>query len=257
MQHLLSACSLAALMILVLIPGPCTAAFIPGNNITLENRGMAWDYEEHITGREAIFFREVADREAGNNDSFVNAWELLNMELQLQKKLGESIERKPDVKLNGSSNAVKVQDVEFWLSEEALGRVLKISPLTNTARVKYSFEKEAGQDTSLWFLGTPKSEVTITLPEGFDSNKTEGLENKSTMYEDNRMVLKGRFDSGGEITLWLSENDSFKAAYLMEAVNEIEAAENETIPAEPEQEETETSGFFKIFLRQLCLSPKA
>ena len=40
---------------------PCSAAFIPGNNITLERNGMTWEYEEQITDNEAIFFRNFID----------------------------------------------------------------------------------------------------------------------------------------------------------------------------------------------------
>lgn len=232
LQRFLSIYFLGALVILALFPGPCTATFTPTNNITLENRGMTWKYEEQVSGLDAVFFRDVIDRQTGNNDSFVNAWELLNMELQLREKMKESIEKKPDVKLNGSSAAVTVLDIEFWLSEESLGRIRKNSPIENTADVTYSFEKEIGENTSFWFLGTPDSEVTITLPDGFDSNRTEGLENKTTIHEGSHMVLKGNFNSEGEITIWLSENQNFKAADPIYAGNESNFLENKTIENE-------------------------
>lgn len=259
LQHLLSACSLATLLMLALFPGPCTAAFIPGNNITLESKGMIWGYEEYISGPEAVFFRKVVDLEAGNNDSFVNAWELRNIELELREKMEESIEEKPDVKLNGSSKAVRVKDVEFWLSQEGLGRVHKSSSIKNTANVTYSFEKEIGENTSLWFLGTPESEVTITLPRGFDPKKTSGMDNQSVAYENSLAVLKGKFGSEGEITLWLSENESCKAVCpyaesAESAENESKASENKTLPTS--EQKTINFGVFENFLKPFCPNPK-
>lgn len=289
LQHPLSALLVAAILSVTLFSGPCAASFVCSNDITLESDGMSWDYEECITDREAIFFRELIDRE-GNNDSFVNAWEIRNMELELRDRLEKSIEKKPDVKFDGSSETVKVRDVEFWLSDEALGNVYKRSPITNTARVSYSFEEElkreneekevkkeeedegeastetyseigneTGAETSVWFMGTPDSEVTIVLPPGYDANRTEGLEDKSEEFENSRMVLKGSFDPEGEITLWLSENESYERAVLLDALNGSELIENETLPIEaPKPEETQASaGFFENFLRRLCLSPKA
>lgn len=266
LQHFLSAFFVPAVLVLILLTGTCAASFVCSNSITLENGGMSWDYEECITGRDAVFFKGIIDNQAGNNDSFVNAWEIRNMELKLRDRLEESIEKKPDVKLNGTSEAVELRNVEFWLSEEALGQVLKSTSITNTALVTYSFKEEnPGPETSIWLLGTPDSDVTISLPPGFDANRTEGLEDKSTEFEDNREVLKGSFGPEGEVTLWLSVNESFASAALQEAENENEtlesetrAVENETLQIEePKPEEIgANTGFFENFLRRLCLSPK-
>ena len=301
LQHLLSAFFIAAVLSVTLFSGSCAASFVCSNNITLENDGMSWDYEECITDMESIFFRELIDREAGNNDSFVNAWEIRNMELELRDRLEKSIEKKPDVKLDGSSKTVKVQNVEFWLSDKALGTVYKRAPITNTASVSYSFEaglkseaeegkevekedkgeeegkgeekeastetgtetgsemgNETGYETTIWLLGTPESGVTIILPPGYDANRTEGLEDKSEEFENSRMVLKGSFGSEGEITLWLSENESYERAALQDALIGSELIENETLPVEDVQPEEAraTVGFFEDFLRRLCPSPK-
>ncbi len=302
LQHLLSTFFIAAVLSVTLLSGPCTASFVSSNKITLENGGMSWDYEECITDREAIFFRELIDRETGNNDSFVNAWEIRNMELELRDRLEKSIEKKPDVKLKGSSETVKVRDVEFWLSDEALGTAFKSATITNTARVTYSFEEgveeevkkeeereastESGNEignemgtetgneigtetsneignktntqTSIWFLGTPGSEVTIFLPPGYDVNRTEGLEDKNEEFEDSRQILKGSFGPEGEITLWFSENKSYETAALPEVLTGGEVMENETLSIEePKPEETRAAaGFFENFLGRLCLSPK-
>jgi len=291
LQHLLSTFFIAAVLSTTLLSGPCTASFVSSNKITLENDGMSWDYEECITNREAIFFRELIDRETGNNDSFVNAWEIRNMELELRDRLENSIEKKPDVKLEGSSEMVKVLDVEFWLSDEALGTASRSSPITNTASVTYNFEEEGVEEelkkeeegeastetgneigteigtetgnqtsnqTSIWFLGTPGSEVTIFLPPGYDVNRTDGLEDKNEEFEDSRKILKGSFGPEGEITLWFSENKSYETAALPEVLTGDEVMENETLSIEePKPEETlEAAGFFENFLGRLFLSPK-
>ena len=73
-----------------------------------------------------------------------------------------------------TSEPVKVKDVEFWLSKEALGKTEKNSSITNSASVSYSFEKEVEQGTDIWLMGTPNSSVTITLPAGLDVERTKG-----------------------------------------------------------------------------------
>ena len=74
---------------------------------------MTWEYKEQITDNDAVFFREFIDLQEGNNDNFVNAWEILKAEMFLRDKMKESIENKPDVKLNGTPEAVKARDIEF------------------------------------------------------------------------------------------------------------------------------------------------
>ncbi|TFH03556.1 MAG: hypothetical protein E4H06_04355, partial [Methanosarcina sp.] len=74
---LLASFLLATFLIPALLAEPCSAAFISGNNITLERGEIIWNYDEKITDNEAIFFRNLIDRETGNNDNFVNAWEIL------------------------------------------------------------------------------------------------------------------------------------------------------------------------------------
>lgn len=189
---------------------------------------MTWEYQEQITGNEAILFRNFIDLQAGNDDDFVNAWEILKAETTLKNQMKEAIKTKPDVKLNGTSEPVRVTDVDFWLSEEALGRVGKNSSITNSALVSYIFEKEIGQGTSIRFMGTPNSSVTITLPAGFDIKRTEGLNNKSQEFENNCTVLKGNFSPQKNITLWISENESSKTVLESREGSVKQGVENET-----------------------------
>jgi hypothetical protein len=256
---LLASLLLATLLITpALLAEPCSAALIPGNNITLERSEITWNYNEKITDDDAIFFRNLIDRETGNSDNFVNAWEILKMEVLLKDRMEKAIEEEPDVKLNATSNTVKLREIEFWISKEALGRTEKSSSITNLASVTYSFKEETGPGTDIWLMGTPNSNVTITLPQGLDAELTEGLDNKSLEFENNRTLLKGNFGSEKNITLWLSENESLKAELLDAEINNDKSTENEsgtgenkTLVAGEKTEVGHPSGFFKNILKEL------
>ncbi|WP_230627420.1 hypothetical protein [Methanosarcina barkeri] len=210
---------------------PCTAAFVPSNNITVERNGMTWGYQEQITGNESVVFRSFIDLEAGDSDKFVNAWEILKAENILRNKMEESVKAKPDVKLNGTSEFVNVTDIDYLVSEDALGKTEKESLITSSATVSYTFEKQIDQDTNIWFMGTPNSNVTINLPAGFDVERTEGLSNESKESENNYTVLKGSFSPEKNITIWISENETYKA----------EMQEREKIIAQNAENKTEES----------------
>ncbi|AKB73383.1 hypothetical protein MSLAZ_0122 [Methanosarcina lacustris Z-7289] len=259
---LLASLLLATFFIPALLADPCSAAFIPGNNITVERNGMTWNYDEKITDTEAIFFRNLIDKDTGNNDGFVNAWEILKMEVLLGDKMEKSIEEKSDVKLNATSDPVEIKDVEFWISKDALGRTEKSSAITNGASVTYSFKEEVSPGTDIWLMGTPNSSVTITLPLGLDAEVTEGLDNKSLVFENNRTLLRGNFCPEKNITLSLSENESLKAELLAmelnrdksaetKSVNESGAGENEAPTAGEKAEVSQSSGVFKYLLNKI------
>jgi hypothetical protein len=234
---LLTSLLLATFLTPALLAEPCTAAFIPGNNITVERDGMTWNYDEKVTDNESIFFRNLIDRETGNSDGFVNAWEILKMEVLLGDKMEKSIEEESDVKLNATSDPVELRDVEFRILKDALGRTEKSSSITNHASVTYGFKEEAGPGTDIWLMGTPNSSVTIILPPGLDAKLTEGLDNKSLEFENNRTILRGSFGPEKNITLWLSENESFKAELLNMEINRDKSAENKRVENESGAEE--------------------
>lgn len=255
---LLASLLLATLLTPALLAEPCAAAFVPGNNITLERTGMTWNYNEKTTGDDAIFLRSIIDGDTGNMDGFVNAWEILKMEIVLSNKMKTSIEEEPDVKLNSTSENVELTDVDFQIPEEALGKVNKSSSITSLAFVTYSFKEEIGPGTKIWLLGTPDSSVTITLPMGLDAEATEGLNNKSLGFENNRTVLKGTFDSEKNITLWLSENESFKAELQdlktnmnKSAEDESKTGENSTLNTAVNANSGNITGYLKNILKKI------
>lgn len=242
----------------IFLADPCSASFIPSNNITLERNGMTWEYQEQVTGNESVIFRNLIDLQEGNRDNFVNAWEILKAETFLRNQTKETLRAKPDVKLNGTSEPVKVTDVDFCVSKETLGKTLKNSSITNSASVSYIFKNEIGQGTDIWFMGTPNSNATITLPAGFDVERTEGLDNKSQESAGNRIVLKGSFSPEKNITLWISENESSKTK-LPEKQGKVEQntenkskeTENKTIVAGEIAETQNFSGYFKDIFRDV------
>jgi hypothetical protein len=225
---LLASLLLTALFIPALLAEPCAAAFVPGNNVTLERNGMTWDYDEKTTDNDAIIFRSIIDGEAGDKNGFVNSWEILKMEVILRDRMKKAIEEEPDVKLNSTSDTVELKDVEFCIPEEAIGRINKSSSITSYASVTYSFKEEAGPGTSIWLMGTPDSAVTITLPPGFDTRLTEGLNNKSIGFENNLTVLRGNFSHEKNITVWLSENETLKAKLQDTNMSKEKSVENES-----------------------------
>jgi len=252
--------SASLLLVTFLIPAllaePCSAAFISGNNIIVERDGVTWNYDEKITDEEAVFFRNLIDIETGDGNGFVNAWEILKMEVLLSDKMKKAIEEESDVKLNSSSDPVELKDVELWISKEALGRTEKKSTITNSASVTYSFKEEAGPGTDISLMGNPDSSVTITLPPGFDAELTEGLENKSLEFRNNRNLLKGNFGSEKNITIWLSENETFKAELQSMEINKDKSAENgseenATQTAGEKTEASQVTGFFKNILKEI------
>jgi hypothetical protein len=227
---------LISFFIPIFLAEPCSASFITNNNITLEKSGMTWDYQEKITGNDSVVFRALIDLEEGNRDNFVNAWEIVKAESSLRDKMIEDLKAKPDVKFNGTSEPVKVTDVDFSLSNEVLGRTFKNSSITNSASVSYIFEKEIGQETSIWLLGTPNSNVTINLPSDLSVARTEGLNNKSQESDGYFTVFKGTFDPKENVTIWVSENKSSKpelknnnGTIAQNATNESTKKENKSI----------------------------
>jgi hypothetical protein len=205
----LTAFVLISLILPFFLAEPC-AAVTTFNSITIEKNGMTWEYKEEATDNESIYFRKFVDTQTGNNNSFVNAWEILKAEKALRAKMEEVLRTKPDVRLNQSSDPVRYRDVEFSIPEEALGITEKNSTINNSARVTYIFERELGEGTDILFMGTPDSNLTISLPPGFDVKETQGLEDKKLEFENSHAILKGNFNHSGNVTLWLLKNETFK-----------------------------------------------
>ncbi|MDD4748419.1 MAG: hypothetical protein PHD26_00470 [Methanosarcinaceae archaeon] len=210
---------LLAVSLILLLSETGAAAFSYTNNITLNAENASWEYKEYVTNMEASFSRQLIDSQTGNNDNFVNVWELLDMERRFEAKLQKSLEKNPDLKLNNSSEPATVSDLEYHFSEKSLGNVFKKTALENRAQVSYKLKKGAlTSGTELWLRGTPESKVRVTLPPGLEVNGSEGLKDRRLAFINERAVLKGRFGAAGEITLRLSENKTYGSNLAEEAL---------------------------------------
>jgi hypothetical protein len=74
---------------------------------------MTWSYTKTFTGTDSLMYRIRLDEEIGNNDSFINAWEILKMDKTMRERLQSSLGNELDVRiitLNLTKNeSIKVQ----------------------------------------------------------------------------------------------------------------------------------------------------
>ncbi|MDF1532109.1 MAG: hypothetical protein P1P72_07325 [ANME-2 cluster archaeon] len=167
------------------------------NEITIYSNGMQWEYTEHISGMDSYVFKYDIDKKQGNKDDFVSAWELLKMDKHLRNKFRTSIEQKMDVKIDNSSHGITIRDIDATLSAGALGPDEALTNFTNTYQVMYEFEEGLLQNGStVWLLGEPDSELSITFPEGTQIISTHNFGNV-TLY---RGKVSGRFPQGSNRT---------------------------------------------------------
>lgn len=178
------------------------------NEITISRNGMQWEYTENISGMDSYVFKYDIDKKQGNKDDFVSAWELLKMDKHLRNKFRTSIERKMDVKINNSSHGITILDIGASLSDGALGPDEALTNFTNTYQVLYGFEEGLLQNGStLWLLGEPDSELSVTFPEGTQIISTRRIGNVNIRQRE----LSGRFPNmtqtteGAEITYHINQ----------------------------------------------------
>jgi hypothetical protein len=202
----------AALVLVLLTAATGAAETRWTNSITVGEHNMAWDYTESFSGDDAIMFRAYIDREFGNNDSFVNAWELLNADKDIRKKFQSSVDNEFDVRLNNVSTGIQVADIESTLSPGIIGNIHSTDAVVDRYNVSYRWKDSIFNKSSIWFLGQSNSQVTIILPPGMDVVNTSGI-NNLTKKTNTHTELAGFFSevSGdrGEITINFAKNTSF------------------------------------------------
>ncbi len=201
----------AALFLMLLTAGAGAAESMWVNNITVGEHGLTWNYTESYSGNDAIIFRVYIDGEFGNNDSFVNAWELLNADKEIRKEFQSSIDKEFDVRINNESTGIQVIDIESTLSPGAIGRINSSDAIVNKYNVSYRWKDSIFNASRIWFLGQSNSPVTIILPQGIDVVNTSGV-NNLTKKINTHTELAGFFSkvSGdrGEITINFIKNAS-------------------------------------------------
>lgn len=212
----------AALVLMLLTVGAGTAESQWVNNITVGEHNMTWDYTESFSGNDAIMFRAYIDGEFGNNDSFVNAWELLKADKEIRKKFQSSIDKEFDVRINNESAGIQVVDIDSTLSPGIIGNIHSADAVVNRYNVSYRWNDGIFNASSIWFLGQSNSPVTIFLPPGMDVVNTSGI-NNLTKKTNTRTELAGFFSqvSGdrGEITIKFIKNTTSHAEPTVNVTN--------------------------------------
>ncbi|MDW7727879.1 MAG: hypothetical protein SCH70_12350 [Candidatus Methanoperedens sp.] len=218
-----------ALMIIVLTANIALAQFQWDNNITVGEYGMSWSYSETLTGIDSITYRIGLDENIGNNDGFINAWELLLADKEVRKNLKNAIDTEPDARIDNSSERIEVIDIDAVLSTEIIGKTMLANTIVNRYIVTYGFENSIMNATSIWFMGGPESPVTIIMPAGIDVVNISGMDNvtkKTTDHTKITGIFSEKPEQRGEITLGLARNQTRNVSYPV--INETTSNTNKT-----------------------------
>lgn len=206
------------------------------NNITVNELGMTWSYNETFSGADSIVFRMNIDSGFGDNDSFVNAWEVLLADKELRKEFRTSIEKEQDVRINNETHGISLIDVDAALSPEIIGKTHIFDMIVNKYITTYRFDNSILNASSIWFMGQAKTPVTIVMPRGVDVVNISGMDNitiNSTDHAEVSGFFKEISKDRGEITLTLSRNVTF----MKKEINDTSNATNVTSTA-PDDEKT-------------------
>ncbi|MCZ7382838.1 MAG: hypothetical protein O8C64_14870 [Candidatus Methanoperedens sp.] len=216
-----------ALVLMLLTAGTAAADSQWTNIITVGEHNMTWDYTESFSGTDAIMFRAYIDGEFGNNDSFVNVWELLKADKEIRKQFQSSIDKEFDVRINNESKGIQVVNIDSTLSTGIIGNIHSADAVVNRYNVSYRWKDSIFNASSIWFLGQSNSPVTIILPPGMDVVNTSG-NNNLTKNINTHTELAGFFSpvSGdrGEITINFIKNTTSHAGPTLNATNVTNAA---------------------------------
>ena len=198
-------------VVIVLLSTTACADFNWENNITVSNDGMIWEYTEQYTEHNFVFYKSYIDTDIGNNDSYVSAWELFKVDSITRDTFYNSIINNMDVKINNSSTAIHLSEIDSSISEDVLGKVYERGEATNYYKVMYSFDRSLTElGTNIWFLAEPETNMTVTFPAGIDVTFTEGIENTTTIIDNRTATLIGTIGFEGKITIGYTENVTLK-----------------------------------------------
>jgi hypothetical protein len=223
----------AALVLMLLAADAGAADSLWTNSITVGEYNMTWDYTESFSGNDSIMFRAYIDGGFGNNDGFVNAWELLKADKEIRMQFRSSIDKEFDVRINNESVGIQVADIDSTLSPGIIGNIHSSDEVVNRYNVTYRWKDSILNASSIWFLGQSNSPVTIILPPGMEVVNTSGI-NNLTKKINTRTELAGFFSpvSGdrGEITINFIKNTTTLAKPTLNAINVTNATGNVTQP---------------------------
>ncbi|MCM1986736.1 hypothetical protein [Methanococcoides seepicolus] len=198
---------LLALLTVAMIASP-SSAFEWKNTIILEEDGMSWSYEESYSGEDVGAFRSYADKNVGNGDGYISAWELMKLDHRIRSRLYGSLGKELDVMFDNSAKNVNVFEVDAEISRSVLGSTDKTDIINNRYFVTYTFEKDIFElGDSVSFDGEANTGLTITMPEGMEVIATEGIDSRFVETIDNRTVISGHFGIEGLATVEFSRKD--------------------------------------------------
>lgn len=210
---------------------PANADFNWENNITINTSDMVWEYTEQYTEENFTTYKFYIDSYAGNNDGYVSAWELLNMDSITRKAFYDSVISNMDVRINGSSGGVHLQEIDSSLSDGLLGRIDKRGEATNHYKITYFFDGSLTElGANIWFLAEPESNMTIMFPVGIDITSIGGIDNTTISVYNATTTLIGIVGFEGEIIIGYAENTTWILSALEpeEYLTSIQDVEAET-----------------------------
>lgn len=195
--------------IISIIAAPAGAESLWVNNISVSEYSISWNYTETFTDVDSIAYRIGIDREFGNNDSFVNSWEVLKADKELRKRFRESIDKEFDVRINNRTEGIELIDLDATMSTDLIGKTHSFDTIVNRYKVTYRLMDRIYNASSLWFLGQANTTVTIVMPVGINITNISGMENISEITTDHTEIsgiFKPIDTERGEITLNLTWN---------------------------------------------------
>ena len=203
------------------------------NNITINEYNITWSYTQSFSGLDSIGYKISIDSGLGDNDSFVNAWELLKADKEVRKSFKSSLENELDIRINNETSGIELIDIDSSLSQATIGKINNTDIIMNRFNVTYRLKESIFNASSIWFLGEPDSSVTLVLPAGIDVLEITGMNNSSIITSPHKEItgfFKEISPDRGEITLHLEKNASFVAEKpgIMANNTSIEKDENTT-----------------------------
>lgn len=202
------------------------------NNITINEYNITWSYTEVFSGFDAIGYKISIDSALGNNDSFINAWELLKADKEVRKTFKSSIENEFDIKIDNETSGIELVDIDSTLSQATIGNINNTDTIINRFNITYRLKESFYNASSIWFLGEPDSPVTLVLPSGTDVKEVTGM-NNSSINAGSHTEITGFFKEisrdRGEITLHLEKNASFVPEKPIIVANNTSIGKNENL----------------------------
>ncbi|HJH28411.1 MAG TPA: hypothetical protein C5S51_01755 [Methanosarcinaceae archaeon] len=240
-RDIMKSVSIVCLMAIAIVvfSTPAYAGFNWENNITVGTDGMTWGYTEQYTDENFVFYKSHIDSDVGNDDGYVSAWELLKIDSITREAFHDTIIKDMDVKINNSSTAIHLSEIDSSISEDILGKVYRRGEVTNYYKVMYSFDKTLTElGTNIWFLVEPETNVTITFPVGIDVTSTENIEDTTTIMHNNTTTIIGIVGFGGKISIGYAENKTWDV-YVPEPMDDNNETWEVYVP-EPMDDNNET-----------------